>query len=329
MKKSREIFGSSIEGHVKSVETVLRADSTIQEALETIRKKSYEERIRYFYVINDKNKLVGMLPTRKFLLTPSTTRVKDVMETNFIRINPAATIEHVMKLFVTHQLLALPVVDFHGVFRGMIDAQFCIEEAMDTASENAQQDIFQLVGISLEQTRKRSTWIGFRNRMPWLIFNLFGGLVCAIIIDYFESVLSAFLVLAFFIPLVLGLSESVSMQAMSLSAHSIQGDKFLFKRLFSKSLHEIKISMMLSLVCGVFVGLSALLFYSGYRAAFCIGISILISVVASALFGATFPIILHWLRLDPKVASGPIVLMAADILTSLVYLSLSTWLLLN
>jgi magnesium transporter len=166
--------------------------------------------------------------------------------------------------------------------------------------------------------------------MPWLVFNIIGGVICATISDHFEAVLSGFLVLAFFIPLVLGLSESVSMQAMSLSVYALQGNsRHVFKNLFIRGFHEIKISSILAFTCGLTVGLCSLFFYSGYHAAFSIGISILISISFSALFGALFPIILHGLRLDPRVASGPIVLMAADVLTTSVYLGLSTWLLLN
>ena len=330
MKKNRELYGNTIEIYVKSVETVLQAESTIQEALELIRKKSFEETIRYFYVVDAYNKLVGILPTRKFLLTHPSTKLSEVMDRDFVTINPSSTIEHAMKLFIDHQLLALPVVDFHGGFMGIIDVYFCIEDLKSNEPENVEQDVFQMVGISLEQNRRRSTLNGYKNRMPWLLFNIMGGVICASISDHFEGVLSGFLVLAFFIPLVLGLSESVSMQAMSLSVYALQSNsKQIFKNLFVRGFHEIKISSLLAFTCGLLVAVCSLFFYSGFRPAFSIGISILISISCSALFGALFPILLHGLRLDPRVASGPIVLMAADVLTTFVYLALSTWLLLG
>ena len=326
---NKELLGSKIARYLRPVETVLVDDWSIEEALARLREKPLKTKILYFYVINTDGKLVGILPTRKFLLSYPSTKIHDAMDKDFIRLHIDSSVEKAMQIFVDERLLALPVVGSDDKLLGMIDVYICIKEGFESPlSHEVNQDIFQLIGISLEQKQVESAWFGFRSRMPWLVFNIIGGLTCAAISDYFEDVLAKFLMLAMFIPLVLTLSESVSMQAMTMSLQSMHSGHLGWKGFFKRIWNEWRTVSLLSIVCGLGVGAASIFWEGGLHPSIIIASSIYISMCCSALFGTLLPVGLHMVKLDPKLAAGPIVLMLADILTTFVYLSLATaWLL--
>lgn len=326
---NKELLDSKIARYLRPVETVLEADWSIEEALARLREKPLKTKILYFYVIDNEGKLAGILPTRKFLLSYPSTKIRDVMDKDFIRLKADSSVEKAMQIFVDERLLALPVVGSDDKFIGVIDVYVCIQEGFETPlSHELSQDIFQLIGVSLEQKQLESAWLGFRSRMPWLVFNIIGGLACAALADYFEDVLARFLMLAMFIPLVLTLSESVSMQAMTMSLQSMHSGRLGWKGFFTRVWNEWRTVSLLGLVCGLGVGAASIFWEGGLHPSVLIACSIYISMCCSALFGTLLPVGLHMVKLDPKLAAGPIVLMLADIFTTFVYLGLSTlWLL--
>lgn len=169
----------------------------------------------------------------------------------------------------------------------------------------------------------------YRLRMPWLLCNLVGGLLCALISSVFKLTLEKYVALAFFIPLVLTLSESTSIQSMTLSLRFLHLRKIHWGQVGKRFYVEAKSSLLLGITCAILICLFYMIWNVDFRPITGVGVSVLTSVAASALFGALFPILLHSMHLDPKVAAGPIVLMVVDILTISAYLGLNTLILID
>lgn len=303
----------------------LQGDDTIEKALFELQGKHLEHKIIYFYVVDKENKLLGIVPTRKLLLSSPSTLIKHIMDHSVIRINCDQTLLEALEVLEKNRLLALPVVDEKGKLLGLIDIQSYMQEAYNLSDTKIRSDIFQLMGLTIQEGKKQSIFYGYRLRMPWIFCNMFGGLTCAIISRFHEEVLAKVLLLAFFIPLVLTLSESVSMQSMTQSLQTIRKPKTSKKSLLLNSLKEWKTVFLISLTSGLIIGSLSLLWGDGLKPSLTIGIGIFISVIISSFFGTITPILLHARSLDPKVASGPVVLTVADILTTLIYLTLASW----
>ena len=309
----------------KSVQTIVNKDDTIEEALSKMRHQQIDHKIIYFYVVDSENKLCGIIPTRKLLLCDSTAKIQDIMNEKVISLHQGQNLQEAMQLFARHSLLALPVVDDNDHIIGAVDVEMYMEESFDIADARHRFDIFQMIGISLEDEKKSSIWRNFRLRMPWIFCNMIGGIFCAIIANTFNNVLSHVILLAMFIPLVLSLSESISMQSMTHSIQILRRPRLTRKASFFLALKEFKVVLLMAISAALIVGLISLLWRGGGYASATIGFAILISVIIAASFGILFPIILRKTRLDPKVASGPVVLTLADVLTTSIYLSLATW----
>lgn len=323
---SQRDLSQPISNFVSTVHATVHPDHTIEEALAVIRKKDIHDKIVYFYVIDDEDHLCGVVSTRTLLLKSSSKLIRDVMETHVTALKASQSLRDAMEHFSRHHLLAFPVIDDQGCFMGVIDVQLYFEESIDIAHSQRRGDAFQMIGVYLEEGRKFTTWSSYRVRMPWIFCNMFGGIACAIISNFYEVVLSQVIILAMFIPLILTLSESISMQSMSMSlqllrSHSCASAAFFVKRI----LQESRALLLISVTCAALVGTISILWSGGMGPAITIGTGIFLSVIITATIGAAVPVILHRRSWDPKVAAGPIVLMFADVLTTAIYLTLATW----
>ncbi len=326
MHVSEHELNQPVTRYLTPVETTIRSDQTLGEALASLRRRELKQNVVYFYVLDAEERLVGVVPTRKLLLADPSVRVEAVM-TPPIAMPSDATLELAMEEFAMHRLLALPVVDERGRLLGAIDVRLYAEEAQDLAALEHHSDVFQLIGVRLDALRQRSPWGAYRVRMPWLACNMAGGLACAVIAAIFEDVLEQVVVLAMFIPLVLTLCESISMQSMTLSLQYLHGPGVPWKRINRRAKVEWPTAALMAVTSGLIIGVLSLLWGGGSPPAMVIGVSIGVTMIAAATFGLLLPVSLHALKLDPKFASGPVVLMVTDVFTTAVYLGLATmWL---
>jgi len=302
----------------------LRADDSIEDARASARTRLSGADIRYLYVVDDDEVLVGYVPVRHLMLAPSDARVRDLMRADVMAIPSWATVLVACEYFVNRRLQAFPVIESSGRLIGTVDASIFTDEMKRLALQSF-DDIFQLAGIS--PTPDRSAWGAFVNRFPWLLCNVGGGLLAAVLASRYQSLLDEAVVLALFIPVVLALSESVSIQSVTLALQALHTGTFRL-RVFARGLvREAGTAVMLGLACGTILAVMSGVWKGDLRMSLAIGGAILVSMTVSALIGLAFPTLLHVGRTNARIASGPIVLATADTITLLCYLSLAGWLL--
>lgn len=300
---------------------VLHPAESVGAVLETFRSRPLGERIVYFYVVDDDDRMVGVVPTRRLLAGALDARIEDVMIRSVVTLRHDATAREALELMLARHLLALPLVDESGRFAGTVDVTLFTESLHDVTERPTPRDIFQLIGVHL--TRGVTPWRAFTDRFPWLLSNIAGGLVAAFLASLFEPLLEAVIILALFIPVVLALAESVSIQSVSLTVQSLHGARVDWRFLVSALRSELAVAAMLGLAAGSVVASAAWAWKSDALVALAIGGSIALSMVTACLLGVLLPVSLRWLKRDPKVAAGPVVLALADTATLLFYFTLS------
>lgn len=300
-------------------QVVLTPDQTIDQALRAIRASASATSIHYLYVVDAEQRLVGVVPTRRLLTAEPEQSVADVMVDNVVAIPDWATVLIASEYFATRRLLAFPVVNSSGQILGVVDVKLFTDEVIDLA-RRTYDDIFQLIGV--HGTAQRSTWDAFKDRFPWLLCNIVGGLIAALIASRFEYLLAEVVVLALFIPIVLALGESVSMQALSLTLQSFTDGPFVPKRLVAALWKEFRTAAWLGVACGGVVAGVVVAWRGEVTVAAVIFVSIALSMLVACLLGVAFPAILRVAKADPRIAAGPVVLAAADVVTLCVYFGL-------
>ncbi|HOS58559.1 MAG TPA: magnesium transporter [Syntrophorhabdaceae bacterium] len=307
--------------------TKLRHNYTVQQAMDEIRQTGLGERIIYFYIVDDDERLVGVLPTRRLLTAPTDMLISEIMITNLITIPQHVPVSDAYEFFVLHKFLAFPVVDEQKRILGMVDISMFTEDTLDAADRESMNRMFEMIGFHTMQVRESSSFRAFQFRFPWLIATIASGTVCALLASVYEMTLAKSLILAFFLTLVLGLGESVSVQSMSLTVYSLhvrQPDWIWYIRAFYR---ETGAAMLLGTTCGSIVGLLAWLWRGEGIAALVIGASIFMILCAAVFWGLSVPSVLHKLKLDLKISAGPLTLALTDISTILIYFGLAKLLL--
>jgi magnesium transporter len=192
-------------------------DETVSEAVDRLRRETPAEAITYFYAVDLNGRLRGVVPVRNLLLCPPDRRVGEVMVRRVVTLPVEATVADAYEAFILYKLLALPVVDAEGRLLGVVDVQFYTYEMEELHRAEARDELFQRIGVHVAGVEQRSPLRAFRQRAPWLSVNLIGGVACALLAGLFEGTLNGAVALAFFIPVVLNMAESVSSQSVSLA----------------------------------------------------------------------------------------------------------------
>ena len=307
----------------------LRQDLSVREALDAIRGRELGEKVVYFYVVDAEDRLTGVLPTRRLLTGALDARLRDIMVPRVVAIPQTATLLEACEAFVLHKFLAFPVVDEQRRIVGVVDVSFFTQEVFDLSGEQEEspEHVFEAIGFHMAQVRDASPVRAFRFRFPWLLATIVSGTLCAVLAGRFEVTLAKSLVLTFFLTMVLGLGESVSIQSMTVAIQALRATRPTLRWYVRAFRREAGTALLLGVACGTVVGIIVWLWLGAALAGVCIGASLLLALCAACLFGLSVPAGLHALKLDPKIAAGPVTLAFTDVFTLLFYFGLAAWLL--
>lgn len=327
MKRDTERLDQPVITLARTDAATLYEDLTVRQALDDIRRRGIGEKIVYFYLVDAEDRLSGVLPTRRLLTAPLEMHLSDLKIARVIALPHTATVLEACEAFVLYKFLAFPIIDESKRVAGVVDVTLLSEEAFDIAERERTDALFESIGFRIWQVRGASPTRAFRYRFPWLIATIACGMIAALLASVFEMTITGSIVLAFFLTLVLGLGESVSIQSMTVTIQALRSARPTFGWYLRALRRETGTALLLGAACGAVVGSLAWLWRGSAITGFSIGASIMLALCSASIFGLTVPALLHALRLDPKIAAGPVTLALADIFTLLFYFGLAALLL--
>jgi magnesium transporter len=305
----------------------LDLNESVGESLQRIRSEGLGERIVYFYAVDENNKLCGVIPTRRLLIAPEDALISELMISNLVTVSHHATVLEAYELLAKHKFLALPVVDNQQHVVGVIDVLMFTDENFRAVARDQVRQVFESIGFHISEIQDASAIKSFILRFRWLVPTIGSGIICALLAKCYELTLAKSIILAFFLTLVLGLGESVSVQSMTVTIYALRNRKPTVGWYLKALWRELRTAMLLGIASGATVGVIVALTHQTIMGAMVIGGSILLTICAAAFFGLSIPAFLHAIRLDPRIAAGPLTLAMADICTILIYLGIATLLL--
>jgi magnesium transporter len=323
MRLAKIAMDDSVLKHMRYDYVQIKLHQTVGESLASIRENPTIGQVIYFYVVDKDGRLNGVVPTRRLLLSSLETPVADIMIREVITIPETATVLDACELFTLHRLLAFPIVDAKRRLVGIVDVGLYTEGRTELEETQRSDDLFQLIGVHLAESQQADPLAAFRSRFPWLICNIVGGIIAAFISGIFEAELERVVALAMFVPVVLGLAESVSIQSVSLTLQVLHGQAPSLWLLWGRLKRELLTGVLLGVVSAAVVAAVSIVWLHNYRVALCLLVGIGGGMTAAAVIGVAMPNLLRMLRRNPQVAAGPIALATADMLTLLVYFSLA------
>ena len=325
LKDIQEIlsYPEGTAGSVMSKELlVVPLEATIKDVTEYIQKipRHKKGKVSYIYVVDQERRLVGVIQIRDLIFHPPNKLVKEILSGPVVQVETGMSQTDVSKLLQRHRYLGLPVVDVAQRLVGIISA----DSVLQAAEEKAAETIAKIVGTSAEEVRTKSIVTIMRLRLPWLMVNIASGLLCAFISGFFENSFQNIAVLFLFIPVVLGISESTGVQGATIVVRNITLGHVSFKDLGALFYREVLVGVLIGLVCGAIVGAVAGTWQNNSLLGVALGTSMILAIIISGTIGLLLPVLFRKLKIDPAIASGPLVLAICDLQTLVVYFSVST-----
>jgi magnesium transporter len=321
-RATSEILNDPIRDHARTDFSMLKLDWTLAQSLEHLRAHPPGGRVIYFYVCNEDDQLVGVVPTRRLVLNAPETMIRDIMVKSTIAVPQDATVLEACEFFSLHRLLALPVIDDDRKLVGVVDIELYTSEL--ATIESVPDDIFQMIGVHLGQAHVLKPWKAFRGRFPWLLCNVAGGLMAAVLSGIYQDVLNwRHAVLALFVPIVLALAESVTIQSVTLTLQGLRVGPPTVRRLVQLAVAEARTGLLLGLGTATLVAIVAIIWQQDTSVASILFGGIVGGVMMAAVVGVAVPMSLRLMQRDPQVAAGPVCLALADFAALLLYFNLA------
>ena len=299
----------------------VKADSTIQEAIETIREKREEvENLYYLWVVDDFNRLVGVISLKDLVLEPPRRKISEIMNPEVISVDVDRDQEEVANLVKKYDLVTIPVIDEYNRLVGRITH----DDIIDVIEEEADEDISLMAGVINQEIAEESPMKISRARLPWLIAGLFGGILAAVVINQFESSLERILALSFFFPAIMAMGGNTGTQAATVAVRGLATGDITLVGMGKRLWVEMKVAFVNGIICGILLGLIVGVWLSDYGLGSIVALASILIVVNSGFIGAAVPLALKRMNIDPALATGPFVTTSNDILSLLIYLGLVT-----
>lgn len=298
---------------------------SMPDCLKEMRRQAEDlDDIYYVYVVDDDNRLKGVLPLKKMITHPSVSKIKHVMEDNPVAVKVDMPIDEVAIDFEKYDLVAMPVVDSIGRLMG----QITVDDVMDQVREQQERDYQLASGISSDVDADDSVLAQTKARLPWLLIGIAGGLLSSLILSGFEAQLAAVTALAYFIPLIGGTGGNVGVQASAIVVQGLANGRLDLKEFWQQLWKELKISLLTGVVISLAVFVYTLFTEPGsYGLTLAVAVSLFCIVVFSTVFGALVPLTLEKLKVNPALATGPFIQITNDVVGLLIYVGMAAWML--
>lgn len=299
----------------------LHEETTAEEAMRAIRENSEAEMVFYIYVVDSRGHLVGVVSLRQLVMVSPKTQLKEIMITDVISVTTDTDQEEVARIVERYNFLAIPVVDEKNHLMGIIT----VDDVIDVLREEATEDIMKMVGTKEEEFvyHDKVTRVA-RLRLPWLITNLFGGLVTGYLLWLFKVTIKDMLALITFVPVITGMGGNVGVQSSSIMVRGFATGKVNLGRVKQFLIREILIGFLMGSICGVVVGLVGYLWHHNFVLGLVVGIAMMAAMTVAATMGTLVPTFFRKIHVDPAIASGPFVTTSNDIVGILIYLTTAT-----
>jgi magnesium transporter len=291
-------------------------DWPVDRCLVELRRQAEDvEQVYTIYVVDDFNRLVGLLSLKRLLFATPKTKIVDLLhDKNIISVGTSESHEEVARVMEKYDLVSIPVVDLQNKLVGRIT----IDDVVDIIKDEAERDFQLAAGLSEKVEDSSSVFRMSRARLPWLIIGLLGGVLSAQVISSFEVDLGKVPALAFFIPLITAMGGNVGVQSSAIVVQSLAKGNFQFGTIWAKLRKEFFVGLLNGTLCALLIFGIAFIFADS-TLGFVVSISLFVTIIFAGIFGTFIPLLLNRYKIDPALATGPFITTLNDVLGLFIY----------
>ena len=309
----------------------IRRGIDIRQAMrELVSQAGENDNIGTVYVLDESNKYYGAIDLKDLIVARENDTLESIINTTYPFVTDHEKIEDCIDELVDYAEDSIPVLSETKELLGVITAQDVVEAVDDEMGE----DYAKLAGLTDEEDLRETTKESMKKRLPWLIILLFLGMGVSSVVGAFEAVVAVLPIVMCFQSLILDMAGNVGTQSLAVTIRVLMDENLTGKQ----KLHLVWKEMKVGFVNGLLLGSLAFVFIGIYIACFkqnawlhaflisgCVGVSLMVAMVISSLVGTLIPIFFHKIKIDPAVASGPLITTVNDLVAVVTYYGLA-WL---
>lgn len=318
-------YAEGTAGSLMRTEHLSYSDAaTVGEVLDDLRTNAerYQQRdVQYVYIVGDRGVLKGVLRLRDLVLSVPSMALEQIMMRDTQSVPVDASIQILRDFFATHPYRGVPVVDRAGRLVGVVRHA----DVAEAVGEQEVSDHLKAQGIiGGEELRTMPTLTRAGHRLSWLSINIVLNLIAASIIALYQETLAAVIVLAVFLPIISDMSGCSGNQAIAVSMREITLGLIRPTDALWVWTKEVAVGLVNATALGLLLGVTAYLWQGNVYLSLVVGLALAINTIVSVSLGGLVPLFLRGLRLDPALASGPILTTVTDMCGFFLVLSLAT-----
>ncbi|TVP78875.1 MAG: magnesium transporter [Puniceicoccaceae bacterium] len=324
LAESRQLLGYPEEsvGRLMTPNYIrLRAEWTCEQAFAHIRKYGQDSEISSILYVTDGNgALIDSVRMRQLIMAPPSTVISSILNYQVVSLSAYDDREVAVEKIQRYDVNALPVVDSEGVLVGIVT----VDDIMDVAEEEATEDFHKGAAVSpLEMNYSAAAPpVLYQKRIGWLVILLFVNLLSAAVISNYQDYLETYVALVLFMPLLIASGGNTGAQSATLMVRALSTGDLKLNGWWQALAKELFVGLMLGVTMGVLTWLLGI-YRSGMEVGLVVGFSMLSIVIVANLLGVLLPFALSRLKLDPAVASSPLITSVMDAIGLLIYFSIA------
>ena len=277
------------------------------------------------FIVDPKHVPVGTVPLHRIMRNKRNIVLTDIMIDDPVVVKVNTDQEDIAYLFEKYDLTSAPVVNARNRLIGMIT----VDDVVEVIQEEAEEDMLKLAGVSGDTDLYMAAWKTARSRFSWLFINLLTAILASISIGFFEGTIKQIVALAVLMPIVASMGGNAGTQTLTVAVRAIATRELNPSnslRVFGK---EILVGLINGIVFAVIVGLVAALWFGEHGLGIVIALAMMFNLLVSGFFGASIPIMLQKLKVDPALGASILLTTVTDVVGFFVFLGLAQLMLVN
>ena len=298
----------------------LNENTNVSDAITAMQLEGDVESAFYIYVIDDLERLVGVVSLRQLLFARPNTPLKQIMTKEIISVHPETDQEDVARNVASYNLVAIPVVDSDNKLIGVVT----VDDVIDVIDKEATEDMYKMVSLDTSDRVQDTAFTSIKKRLPFLLFSLVTASLAPLVVKNFTGTIEKVVELAVFMPLVAALGGIAGNQTIAIMVREIaigqvgwiSARKALFK--------EIMVGIGNGIIIGSILGGVSYALIGNLYFGLVLGLACIVNLFVAALVGTLIPLLLKLLHLDPALGSVNLLTMCTDSMGFLTFLGLGT-----
>lgn len=311
-------------GSIMTTEFIdLKETMTVEKAFDIIKDRGLQKETVYTsYVLTKDRKLLGVIDIKRLLVADRKELVKDIMDTNFIKVHTLEDQEEVTKLFDKYDIVAIPVVDKEDRLVGIIT----IDDAIDVMQEETLEDFEKMAAITPtdDTYMKTSVFKHAKNRILWLLILMLSATITGSIITNYKAAIASLPVLVAFLPMLMDTGGNSGSQASTLIIRGLAMDEISTKDVLKVMWKEFRIALLVGTSLAIANGIRILIQYHDIKIAFVVALTLVFTVIIAKLLGCTMPMLAKKLKLDPAIMASPLITTMVDACSVFIFFNIAT-----